>query len=264
MPYIHYIPSSIVNPTHRVSIHLAGCGGTGSQVLTCLAKMNHALASLGHPGLNVIAYDDDVVSEANMGRQLFSPAELGLHKSVALITRFNRFFGTDWEAMPQKLDEEGLGHITEGSILITCVDTGIARKNIFETCRNKFEYWMDYGNSVKSGQMILGTIGNEIRQPDFENSVEQTIGELPNVLDLFPQVAEDSGDDGPSCSMADALSKQDLFINSSLAHMGTNLLWEMFRTGKIHKHGFLMNLQEATTTPIKIDPDFWKRISKKS
>ena len=65
----------------QVSVALVGCGGVGSQVLTGLARLHKALVSLGHPGgLHVTAFDPDTVSESNVGRQLFSPADVGINK----------------------------------------------------------------------------------------------------------------------------------------------------------------------------------------
>ena len=53
--------------------------------------MSVALQALGHPGLHVTVFDPDTVTEANIGRQLFSGSELGLNKAAALATRINRF-----------------------------------------------------------------------------------------------------------------------------------------------------------------------------
>ncbi len=114
---IHFVDSYFHNPTHPITVSLIGCGGTGSQVLTCLARMNSTLIALGHPGLHVTAYDPDDVSEANIGRQLFSPGDIGLNKAIVLISRLNRFFGTAWEAHPQLYK-----HSVASNITITCVD----------------------------------------------------------------------------------------------------------------------------------------------
>lgn len=53
MKKIHYTDSYLLKPYHPVTIHVAGAGGTGSQVITNLARMNVALQALGHPGLHV-------------------------------------------------------------------------------------------------------------------------------------------------------------------------------------------------------------------
>ena len=71
MKRVHYTDSYLMSPQHPVTVNLIGAGGTGSQVLTCLARLDTALRGLGHPGLFVTLYDPDTVTEANIGRQLF-------------------------------------------------------------------------------------------------------------------------------------------------------------------------------------------------
>lgn len=68
---IHYTENYLLSPHHPVSVIVIGAGGTGSQVITSLARMDRALQALGHPGLYVTVYDPDAVSESNIGRQLF-------------------------------------------------------------------------------------------------------------------------------------------------------------------------------------------------
>lgn len=53
MKRIHYTDSYLLSPYHPVSVFVIGAGGTGSQVVTNLARMDVALRSLGHPGLHV-------------------------------------------------------------------------------------------------------------------------------------------------------------------------------------------------------------------
>ena len=98
MKRVHYIDSYLINPQHPVTVNVIGAGGTGSQVLTCLARLDTALRGLGHPGLFVTVYDSDTVTEANIGRQLFSPSDTGLNKAQCLVTRVNNFFGNGWRA----------------------------------------------------------------------------------------------------------------------------------------------------------------------
>jgi hypothetical protein len=66
-------------------------------------EMNHSLIELGHAGLQIRLWDDDVITNANLGRQRFAECETGLYKSVALINRCNRFSGTNWKAETVKL-----------------------------------------------------------------------------------------------------------------------------------------------------------------
>ena len=75
MKRVHYTDNYLMSPQHPVTVNLIGAGGTGSQVLTCLARLDAALRGLGHPGLFVTLYDPDIVTEANIGRQLFGPSD---------------------------------------------------------------------------------------------------------------------------------------------------------------------------------------------
>lgn len=71
MRIVHFTHNYLVNPLHPVTVNLIGGGGTGSQILTSLARLDVTLRSLDHPGLHVTLYDPDTVSQSNIGRQLF-------------------------------------------------------------------------------------------------------------------------------------------------------------------------------------------------
>ncbi len=75
---------------------------------------------------------------------------------------------------------------------------------------------------------------------------------LPTVIDLFPDIKKFEKAEDPSCSLAEALGRQDLFINSILAQYGAQLLWRMFRELRIEYHGLFLNLDTLTTNPILI------------
>ncbi|MRI64572.1 PRTRC system ThiF family protein [Ornithobacterium rhinotracheale] len=262
---IHYTDNSLINATNPITIHLIGAGGTGSQVLTALARMNTALIELGHAGFALTLWDDDTISQANLGRQLFAESEVGMYKSIALINRVNRFFGTNWKAKTIKFAKDCQKTNSDeivSNLYISCVDSVNARfeiANIIKDCsknsshfqRNKPLYWLDFGNSQSSGQVILSTIGKH-EQP--KSNKYQPIGKLPFITDEFADLLKQSEeiDDTPSCSLAEALHKQDLFINSTLAQMGTSLLWGMFRNGFVKHRGFFLNLKDYRTQPLPL------------
>jgi PRTRC genetic system ThiF family protein len=261
---VHFTDNSLINATNPVTINLIGAGGTGSQVLTALARMNHALTALNHAGLQVTLWDNDVITEANLGRQLFAPCETGLYKSVALVNRINRFFGTNWKAQVQKFERDSLGRLPDpaaASIYISCVDNVKARFEIAEiltalrSIRNGYhnqpKYSLDIGNAKNTGQAILSTVGN-IRQPQSEKY--ETVASLPLVTEEFGELLKQSeqSDDTPSCSVAEALEQQDLFINSTLAQMSCSLLWGLFRNGLTEHRGFFLNLKNFRSQPIPV------------
>ncbi|MBB6370086.1 PRTRC system ThiF family protein [Chryseobacterium shigense] len=260
---VHFTDGELISPTNPISVNLIGAGGTGSQMLTALARMNHALTELNHAGLSVRLWDDDLITEANLGRQLFAECELGLYKSVALSNRINRFFGTNWKAETVRFEKDRFDRLPENAkatITITCVDNVQARFGIAEILKEKVnfgsyrdepKYWMDFGNGQYTGQVFLSTVG-VIRQPKSEKY--ETVGNLPFVTDEFGELLKQSEteDDTPSCSVAEALEKQDLYINSVLAQMGSSLIWNLFRNGLTENRGFFLNLKNFHSQPIKL------------
>ena len=248
----HFVDNYILNPYHKLTVDVIGCGGTGSQILTSLGRMNYALQELGHPGLSVTAYDADIVSPANCGRQLFSEQEIGTNKAETLVTKLNMFFGTDWDAVPNMYEE---GNQPTSNLTISCVDTAKARIEISKCLaqtRNVDEhrqyYWLDFGNTTNTGQIILGTL-RDIKQPKKKGCV----GKLKTIAEWTDLSAIKDKDSGPSCSLAEALTKQDLFINSALCNAGCALLWKMFSCGVLDYQGVFLNLQNLKMNPLQIE-----------
>lgn len=252
----HFIAPELLNPTNPVEVCLIGAGGTGSQVLTALARMSHSLQALGHAGFQVTLWDDDLVTEANRGRQLLAECEVGLSKSAALITRCNRFFGTMWKAINRQFDADAN---MRAAIYISCVDSVTARFAIAEALQKKEDrqhyanvprYWMDFGNGRDTGQVILSTIGR-IKQPTSEKF--ETVESLPFITEEFEKLLRQSEtDELPSCSLAEALERQDLFINSTLAQTGCSMLWQLFRSGMTTQRGCFLNLGQFRASPLTV------------
>lgn len=249
---LHYTDNYLLNPPHRVTINLVGLGGTGSMMLTALVKINETLKALGHPGLHVSTWDPDFVTTANLGRQMFSEADLGRNKAIVLASRVNRAFGLDWEAHNKEYK-----HQQAANILVTCIDTAAGRLAIAGGIKNtsggsahrKAFYWLDIGNLQKTGQVVLGTV-RAIPQPKTD---KRTASGLANVIKMFPQLKKiKEKDQGPSCSLAEAIKKQDLFINPTLAQFAGCLIWKLFREGVIHHHGCYVNLDTFQVNPIPI------------
>ncbi len=262
-PTAHFADNDLLNPTNPISVNLIGAGGTGSKVLTALAEMNHSLIELRHAGLQVRLWDDDIITSANLGRQRFAESETGLYKSVALINRVNRFFGTSWKAETVKFEKDRFERFPENAkatITVTCVDSVKARFEVAEILKGKSEYrnynnepkyWIDMGNSQFTGQVLLSTVG-AIRQPKSDKY--ETVSNLPFVTEEFGELLKQSEEqnDTPSCSLAEALEKQDLYINSVLAQMGSSLLWNLFRNGLTENRGFFLNLKSFHSQPLKL------------
>ena len=250
------LPAAFLGEKTRVL--LVGAGGTGSAMIGCLAQMCVALDALGAPGLEVTVMDDDTVSQANVGRQAFAKCDIGHPKAVVLVNRINQSYGLNWKARDERLQTStSFSWQDEPQVFIGCVDTRAERKTIHTQWSNrtprKPAWWLDCGNVAQSGQAILGVREN---------------GEivLPSAGELFPEMIDakaDAKDDAPSCSLPDALTKQDLFTNRMIADVAMNLLWKLFRYGETEIHGAFVNLQTMRVNPLRIDQEGWKRMGYK-
>ncbi|KVK87861.1 thiamine biosynthesis protein ThiF [Burkholderia ubonensis] len=243
----HSIPADMIRRPWRVVV--VGAGGTGSAFLPSLARLHHAMIELGHPGgIECTVYDDDTVSETNVGRQGFYPNDVGHYKALLLVNRLNNLMGTNWVAEPRRVDSSVR---IVADIVVGCVDSRRARHAIVQAAkRGSCRYYLDCGNETDRGQVILGEFGKARHD------------RLPHVGDLFPELLNaknDRGDDTPSCSMADALRKQSLVINQAISVQAYNLLWMLFRTGSLKYSGSFVNLETGRTSPIPIDPAAWAR-----
>lgn len=83
-----------------MSIHVVGCGGTGSRLVPLLVQL---IAS--HPFLKtmtrIFLYDGDIVETKNLSRQNFSPADVGKNKAFCLAARYSKAYGIPVVAIPE-------------------------------------------------------------------------------------------------------------------------------------------------------------------
>ena len=252
---IHFLPPALLEDREPIRISLIGAGGTGSQLLTHLARIHATLLALDKQGLHVRVYDPDTVSEANLARQMFSPPDVGGNKAVVLTSRINRFFGLNWQAVPNYF--EGERYAAPTNIYITCVDSARSRRAVYQDLKERGSprsldsrrpyYWLDTGNMADFGQVVLGTL-TAVDQPPSQYATAKA---LPTVLDMFPDM-HDETPDTPSCSLAEAISKQDLFINTAVATQAAALVWKMLQAGYTTSQGSFINLQTGKVNPIPV------------
>jgi len=249
-PFAFPIPKSWLSAP--IQIDVVGAGGNGSLFLNRLARLHQALLAYGHPtGLQVTAYDPDTVSTANLGRQAFYAADVGMPKAVALINRINLAYGYRWKAVPAAYPAT----TSNADLVVSCVDTKSARAAIATMLKQpRFSgtrLYLDIGNRMNTGQFILG-------QPPGATADEWR---LPCSHELYPEmIGGREDDDTPSCSMREALTRQSLMINDVLTAMAIALLDTLFKSGRITHHGVFVNLETGHTTPMPCDRALWARI----
>ncbi|MFD1961624.1 PRTRC system ThiF family protein [Novosphingobium panipatense] len=240
----HYLPAGFDD--RAITILLVGCGGNGAQMLMGLAALDTALRAISSRSLDVTVVDDDIVTEANLGRQPFYRCDIGHSKARTLTERINLAHGLAWEAVHGRAPE-AIG-IDGFDMLISCVDTAAARRALgaaLQTGGNPPVYWMDLGNRAGDGQYLIGC-------PRRTSHSDRP--RLPTVLEAFPELADDSvaEDNAPSCSVAEALERQSLFVNRVLASHALALLFDLLGRGSIGHAGAFINLASGQTVPIPL------------
>lgn len=242
-----------------VKILLVGGGGTGSRILEQLVCLHRALMAKGHPsGLQVTLVDPDTVSEANVGRQAFYPCDVGAYKAHILIHRANMALNGEafWKSDIRALDKNC--RLGEYDLVIGAVDNRAARLAILtglKSASSGVRYWLDLGNRASDGQVVLGEVASSPR-----GKVNPML--LPHVAEFYPEMVDPSkeqDDDTPSCSLAEALEKQSLFINPAVSVQAMNILWNLFTKGQIDIHGAFISLEQSTVLPLRVDPEVWCR-----
>jgi len=243
----------------RVRVLVVGCGATGSAVVAGLPYLHQALIACGHPGgLHVTVMDGDLISPTNCVRQPFSRFESGQYKTVVLVNRLNLFWNLGWEALPEHLSgKEPLDRI---DLVIGCVDTRASRAVIRDrtSAWSTVAYVLDIGNTSDSGQFILGEPLNQVNR--------RSRTRLRTVFELYPESVDGSLDDDalPSCSAAEAIEKQEPFVNQVLAQHALALMARLFRYGNVSYHGGFINLLDGCGGRLPVDPKLWRRIRKRN
>ncbi len=252
---IHYLDARLLRGAVKVVV--VGTGGSGSHMAANLAVLHQSMVDLGHPaGLAVTLIDDDAVSEANVGRARFYTSDIGQNKAFVLANRINACHGQSFRAINARLDAKAANSrvIQEADIVVGCVDTRQSRRAIHKALheRKSFKpcYWLDMGNGSVDGQVLLGEVGNG---DDL----------LPCVTALYPEILDpkqDPKDDGPSCSRAEALTKQSAFVNANAALHAVSMLSMLFWRGQLEHCGVFFNLRTGRASTIPCDPEAWKRL----
>ncbi|OLV16381.1 PRTRC system ThiF family protein [Deinococcus marmoris] len=216
------------DPRVPCQIILVGVGGTGSLILTHLVRLDQAVRALGGAGLWVRAFDPDRVSVSNLSRQNFAPGDVGRFKAVALTERCNLYAGLNWEGHGRVLEAGDLKLASH--LVISAVDSGQARRELLELLEGagRLTYWLDCGNDAACGQVVLGQVGGGAA--------------LPHVVTLDPSGMAGGEDDVPSCSAAEALLRQHLFINPAVALQAAQMIGDLLLSGQTESAAVFVNL----------------------
>src|SRR5258708_2641255 len=140
------------NPDNNLSeIVLVGLGGTGSQWARSICRIVYDLRRRRQHIPAIRFVDPDKVEDKNVGRQMFTQADVGHYKAEILARRFNLAMGLNisWHNEPFDAEKHTRGY---GTLLCGAVDNHLAR---IELARAR-GVWIDSGNAVSSGQVVIG------------------------------------------------------------------------------------------------------------
>ncbi|NEO98708.1 MAG: PRTRC system ThiF family protein [Symploca sp. SIO2E9] len=230
----------LVLPMHeKVSLNLIGCGGTGSWLAASLCRLARVLTEKGKP-TQVTFIDPDIVEQANVTRQNFCDAEIGLNKAQTLAVRYSMAWGIEITAIPQPLDKMMIdSEQTTLTILIGCVDNAQARNSIANALEFHQQWrcsqhatsfwWLDCGNHETSGQVLLGS--HLSTEPEFYQFHELGCIRLPAPTlqhpDLLVPRPEELNNHNLSCEQLAMLNAQSLGINQRVAAEATEYLIQL-------------------------------------
>lgn len=241
--------------TRPVNVALIGCGGTGSHFADGLASLEVTLRALGHPGFVVSLWDGDAVSLANCGRQRFCRADVGMSKAELLCHRIGLFYGLRWTPHARHHDADPR-EVQKHDLIVTATDSAAFRARLAEVAERRGRWaaqdtlFLDHGNSAREGNVVLGHLGAATRGI-----------RLPNVVDLHPELRDPafqkSSASEPSCSVEAAIASQEWPVNRQAAQLGLDLLWQLFRHGRIEHHGARFSVSPARVDLMPIDPAIW-------
>ena len=224
---------------------MVGCGGNGSAIASGLPYLHQALLAFGHPGgLEVTLIDPDTVSETNCVRQPFCRTEIGLPKAVVLAHRTNLFWGLDWQGIHARIQQIAQG--AETDLVIGCVDTRKARREISEwAIKSRVLYWLDRGTmlpaaSSSSDSRTIAGIREKAPPGHRRGAVSGSAHQRC------------PGGRSAACSAAEALTRQEPFINQNLAYQALAMLTQLVRHGSLRYHGGFCNLATGQLVPLPI------------
>lgn len=234
----------LVNGSHRITVNVIGAGGTGSLVVTKLARLHKAMNHLDHPGFYVKLIDPDVIEDFNVGRQLFTSNDVGCYKAENVITKINHAFGLDWDSYIKPYDAKNHSNV---NIVICAVDNVKARRKIIKGfyegsgqyhLSRKF-FLIDCGNTRDYGQVILSDNANKLK----------------NIYDISPDWDKQDTEEqqGEGCSYAEKLKEQDLFVNDWVSLFAVNFIKELLFNKQISYQAVFFDSNELVTSKLKVD-----------
>lgn len=236
-----------------VRVTVAGLGGTGSALGLSLARL---MVHARQKGMKIDAFfiDPDVVEAKNVGRQYFTPADIGRNKAEVMAEWMNADWGLDITAMPvdlKKVSPSSCGYYNNGiNIIAGCVDNAKARRTINGIWEG---WWLDCGNDRNNGQVLIGNKKKDIAvAPELGLALSLPSPSLqsPDLLDEPPAPA--IALDDVSCADLTLLDEQSLNINQAMATYAAQYLYNIVIKRELTSFTTYVSLEPPTARSLLI------------
>jgi len=249
---------------HLKLIVIVGLGGTGSQLARSVTRMAYDMRRRNMFTPDILFIDPDVVEEKNVGRQMFTAADVGQNKAEVLARRFNYALGLGitWRAEPVTGDLFKEIKLTDHStyrgnevILCGAVDNHAARAELAKINAT----WIDAGNHFAAGQVVIGNTsdaGSVKRALEEAKRVKRkTLMLSPNAALVFPELLQP--DEKPKISCADlvALGDQHLLINDAVAMVAAQYVFKLLFRQPITTFKSYISLETLAMRSVALSED---------
>ncbi|MFH1031084.1 MAG: ThiF family adenylyltransferase [Chloroflexota bacterium] len=224
------------------AVVICGCGGTGGFVAESMARLLPKQAEL-------ILVDFDRVEERNLIRQNFFKEDIGKYKSLALAERLTRQF--DRPVSYSTLYVQDLSTMKR-SIIIGCLDNGIARAAIARLASGSYDWWIDSGNGEDYGQVLIGN-SHESKfnsEKELVEALPLPSFQRPEILFQAPPVI------APNCI---DIPDQGPTINQCMATLVVETVHRLIK-GNLSWFQLLLDLKNGTMQSVIAEPYIVKKM----
>ena len=215
--------------THIQTVTIVGLGGTGAQVARSVARMVYDMKAARLHTPQIVLIDPDRVEYKNVGRQLYTEADVGQPKAHVLMQRFNMALGLDIIAIAGPVNASK--HFERwGNLIVGAVDNHLAR---CELAKVQGAIWVDAGNHFNAGQVVIGNTGDPETVMCYIDGQNGRYAYLPHAGLLFPALLEPELEAKPqpeperSCAELVATREQDLLINDWMATITSQYIYKL-------------------------------------
>jgi PRTRC genetic system ThiF family protein len=257
----------VILATHKhLHLYLVGCGGTGAWLSQTLIRLTKILTTQGH-SVSLTLIDHDLVEKANIPRQNFIQADLGLNKAQVLALRYGMAYGVDVMAIPERFNPEMVrADYNTLSLIIGCVDNSAARIAIAKTLKENHPnaaprvWWLDGGNTRTQGQVLFGSWSEPEQNPPLYAHLSQEhentgspLGcvNLPGPSVQHPELLkpreEELADHNLSCEELASRNAQSLLVNQRVAVELGEYLVELLLVKNLRRFATYFDLETGSS-----------------